>query len=340
MTLNKHHIAILRRLALGTPGTVYGLSKSLTLENALVSNLSQQLADVKFLRKAENDLLKITENGERVLKCIAKNESYDHLLPAASTTTAPVSSAEDINSLCTAKQPDSESPHPADPELMQRVLLVLFKASKSIGVSKTAEQVNAKHIPTKGALDQLVAQGHVKKYSGGSYYITASGRNLVLQASTPAEPDEGQLGGALDAAWSASCNDASEELAAAWAGTLEEASQIHVRLATPDHDADLIDVDTELDDLVQRGLVHQQGEHYTLPDSAVITGFNFEQMANEFEQEQSSQDHPVIDDISAKERALSYCSLLLSPHSTELKRCIDALQMDLAVIRLHQERRA
>jgi predicted transcriptional regulator len=309
MTLNKNHIAILRRLALGTPGTVYGLSKGLTLENALVSNLCQQLADVKLLRKAENDLLKITDAGQRVLQCIAKNESYDHLLPAEPCTAE--SSAEDINSLCAAKQPTSQAPQAADSELMQRVLRVLFKASKSIGISKTAEQVNANHIVTKAALDQLAEQGLVKKYSGGSYYINANGRNLVLQVSTPAAQAVAQV---------------------------PETETVEAQ-ATDQAD-DTTDIDEALADLQQRGLITQQGERFTLAESAMLTGFNLDQMAGEFEQEQSSQDHPVIDDISAKERALSYCSLLLSPDSKELKRCIDALQVDLAVIRLHQERRA
>lgn len=313
MTLNKNHVSILRNLTLGASGTAYGLSKQLKLEKALVENMVRQLEYVGFLRKADKDALKITENGQRALQCIAKNESYDHLLPVAAapaevTTTAPAT--EDKAGLCTEKK-NSQGIHPADSELMQRVLLVLFKASKSMGISKTAELVNANHVVTKAALDQLAEQGLVKKYSGGTYYINANGRYLVLQASTPPAQAVAQL------------------------------PETETAEAQPTASADdITDIDEALADLLQRGLVMQQGEHFSVAEPAIITGFNLHQMATEFEQEQSSQDHPVIDDISAKERALGYCSLLLSPHSTELKRAIEALQMDLAVIRLHQERRA
>lgn len=313
MTLNKTHVSILRNLTLASASTAYGLSKQLKLEKALVENMVRQLEYVGFLRKADKDALKITENGQRAPQCIAKNESYDHLLPAQAlpaevATTAPA--VADKAGLCT-KREISQAIHPADSELMQRVLLVLFKASKSMGISKTAEQVNANHIVTKAALDQLAEQGLVKKYSGGSYYINANGRNLVLQASTPAAQAVAQV---------------------------PETETVEAQ-ATDQAD-DTTDIDEALADLQQRGLITQQGERFTLAESAMLTGFNLDQMATEFEQEQSSQDHPIIDDISAKERALGYCSLLLSPHSTELKRCIDALQMDMAVIRLHQERRA
>lgn len=360
MILNKHHIAILRRLALGTPGTIYGLARNLKLENALVSNLSQQLADVKLLRKAENDLLKITDAGQRVLQCIAKNESYDHLLPAEPSTAE--SSAEDINSLCTTKQPTSQAPQVADQELVQRVLRVLFKASKSIGISKTAEQVNANHIQTKAALDQLAEQGHLKKYSGGSYYITASGRLLVEQANLTESPavddtDEGQPGGTLEQvrqpeAQAADVTGGDEDLIELVDAKLAYGNGGKYRVTA--EGLGIFGADIQPSSLKhvfvnadRFQLVSPDGESidfkypiHSEDPTSVITDFNLDQMAIEFEQEQSSQDHPVIDDINAKERALGYCSLLLSPHSTELKRAIEALQMDLAVIRLHQERRA
>lgn len=103
-------------------------------------------------------------------------------------------------------------------------------------------------------------------------------------------------------------------------------------------DVEIIELDADLAALEQQGFVHTDGEHYSL-DDALLSGFNLSKMADEFEREQNNNDYPVIDDLNAKERALSLCSLLLSPSSTELKRCIEALQMDLAVMRLHQERR-
>ncbi|WP_445425201.1 hypothetical protein [Alishewanella sp. HL-SH06] len=64
--------------------------------------------------------------------------------------------------------------------------------------------------------------------------------------------------------------------------------------------------------------------------------FDMDAMAAEFDSEQAKADQHVVDNIDAKQRALNYCSMLLSPTSTELRRCLDELQMDLAVIRLNQ----
>lgn len=66
--------------------------------------------------------------------------------------------------------------------------------------------------------------------------------------------------------------------------------------------------------------------------------YDLDAMANEFEAEQERGDQHVIDNLDAKQRVLNYCQMLLSPTSTEMRRCLDELQMDLAVIRLHQER--
>lgn len=66
--------------------------------------------------------------------------------------------------------------------------------------------------------------------------------------------------------------------------------------------------------------------------------YDLEAMANEFEAEQERGDQHVIDNLDAKQRVLNYCQMLLSPTSTEMRRCLDELQMDLAVIRLQQER--
>ncbi len=66
--------------------------------------------------------------------------------------------------------------------------------------------------------------------------------------------------------------------------------------------------------------------------------YDLDAMANEFEAEQERGDQHVIDNLDAKQRVLNYCQMLLSPTSTEMRRCLDELQMDLAVIRLQQER--
>ena len=68
--------------------------------------------------------------------------------------------------------------------------------------------------------------------------------------------------------------------------------------------------------------------------------YDLEAMAAEFEAEQERGDTHKVDNITAKQRAINYCQMLLSPNSTELRRCLDELQMDLAVIALQQERSA
>lgn len=330
MNLTNNHVAILRHLSVGQASSVYGLAQALKVERALVKNTVKQLADVHLLRIAEKDQLKLSETGSGVLQCIAKKQCYNHLLNAGGS--APVASEKPT--LCSPAT-GSEQERPAEtltPEIVNTVLLKLYQAGRSVGLSKTAGDLKLSYLLVKEALDQLVDAGHVKKYTGGNYYIKQSGRLLVEQAKCTEAPavddtDEGQPGGALDAAWSASCEATDIETAAAEANTLEKISQLEAKAA------DLTDVDEDLATLVDAGLVQPEGERYR-----IAAEFNLHQMAEEFEQEQSSQDHPVIDDINAKERALGYCSLLLSPDSKELKRCIDSLQVDLAVIRLHQER--
>ncbi|MBV2127953.1 hypothetical protein [Arsukibacterium indicum] len=50
--------------------------------------------------------------------------------------------------------------------------------------------------------------------------------------------------------------------------------------------------------------------------------------------------YPVIDDIADKQRALSGISLIIKPHAPQLVNVLDQLAADLAVICLHQNRRA
>lgn len=76
--------------------------------------------------------------------------------------------------------------------------------------------------------------------------------------------------------------------------------------------------------------------HFAQANEFISKAFDMDAMAAEFEREQANADQHVVDNIDAKQRALNYCSMLLSPTSTELRRCLDELQMDLAVIRLNQ----
>ena len=77
----------------------------------------------------------------------------------------------------------------------------------------------------------------------------------------------------------------------------------------------------------------------TAPEFEPAT-YDLDAMAAEFEAEQERGDTHQVDNITAKQRAINYCQMLLSPNSTELRRCLDELQMDLAVIALQQERSA
>jgi hypothetical protein len=77
----------------------------------------------------------------------------------------------------------------------------------------------------------------------------------------------------------------------------------------------------------------------TAPEFKPAT-YDLDIMAAEFEAEQERGDRHQVDNITAKQRAINYCQMLLSPQSTELRRCLDELQMDLAVIALQQERSA
>lgn len=94
-------------------------------------------------------------------------------------------------------------------------------------------------------------------------------------------------------------------------------------------DTDITELDLELID----------SKPFSFPTSEFAPKpYDLTAMANEFEAEQERGDQHVIDNLDAKQRVLNYCQMLLSPTSTEMRRCLDELQMDLAVIRLQQER--
>lgn len=194
-------------------------------------------------------------------------------------------------------------------------------------------------------LNQALAQKLIWRQSNGMYKTCTNklqfiddqpAANSLLALAEDA--DQAQYDADLGNQWDAACTVADGELAAAEANALE---QMAAETTAPADAVEIIDLDADLAALEQLGFVHTDGAYYSLGlDDALLSGFNLGKMADEFEREQNNNDYPVIDDLTAKERALSLCSLLLSPSSTELKRCIEAIQMDLAVIRLHQQRRA
>ena len=106
--------------------------------------------------------------------------------------------------------------------------------------------------------------------------------------------------------------------------------------ATQSEDPEQEDI-TELDIEIAE---QQLGTNFaTAPEFEPAT-YDLDTMAAEFEAEQERGDTHQVDNITAKQRAINYCQMLLSPQSTELRRCLDELQMDLAVIALQQERSA
>lgn len=102
---------------------------------------------------------------------------------------------------------------------------------------------------------------------------------------------------------------------------------------TTPEDNDVTELDIEIGE-------QQLGTSFaTAPEFEPAT-YDLAAMAAEFEAEQERGDTHQVDNITAKQRAINYCQMLLSPKSTELRRCLDELQMDLAVIALQQERSA
>lgn len=109
-------------------------------------------------------------------------------------------------------------------------------------------------------------------------------------------------------------------------------------LSDLDNAFEVVEIDTEMTAAIDQSYQEQQAAYNPEYAPAANSEFDIEQMQHEFEKQQNRNCYPVIDDLTAKSRALQYAILLLSDGSTELKRCIEAIQMDLAVINLHQVR--
>ncbi|MEO3879298.1 hypothetical protein [Rheinheimera fenheensis] len=152
--------------------------------------------------------------------------------------------------------------------------------------------------------------------------------------SAPAEKpvvDQGQPGGALDAAWSASCEAADAKTEAAHANTLEQVEQLQ--------QADTVDIDAEIDALVEQGLVQPEGDTLQVNEPAstkALLDAELTLLAESLAPEQ----FPVIDDIDSKQHALTGIAVLLKQRTPALASLAEQLATDLSVIRLHQERRA
>lgn len=132
----------------------------------------------------------------------------------------------------------------------------------------------------------------------------------------------------LNNQWDAACTVADGELAAAEANALE---QMATEASAADDDVTELDID----------IAEQQlGTSFATAPEFEPASYDLDAMAAEFEAEQERGDTHQVDNITAKQRAINYCQMLLSPNSTELRRCLDELQMDLAVIALQQERSA
>ena len=108
--------------------------------------------------------------------------------------------------------------------------------------------------------------------------------------------------------------------------------------AAADQSDESIDVDQELAELQQQGIIQQAGDRIEITNKG-------EQCVIETELSNLAEildpDHlPVIDDIDVKQHALAGISLLLKNRTPALAKIIDEVSVDLSVVRLHQERRA
>ncbi|MDX1538856.1 hypothetical protein [Arsukibacterium sp.] len=76
--------------------------------------------------------------------------------------------------------------------------------------------------------------------------------------------------------------------------------------------------------------------NFSYPDQAADITAELDALASLLQPEQ----YPVVDDIAEKQRALAGISLIIKPHAPQLVNVLDQLAGDLAVICLHQNRRA
>lgn len=257
--------------------------------------------------------------------------------------------------------------------------LMAFCQTTARSLKAMRQHIGVTHERMDALLRDMLAQRLIWKQSNGMYKTCTNklhfldeqpAANSLLALADDAE--QAKYDADLNNQWDAACTVADGELAAAEANALE---QMAAEASATDDDVielDAIELDaieeeenlpfriaaakskfmdqlqtdqttatdddvTELDiDIAEQ----QLGTSFATAPEFEPTAYDLDVMAAEFEAEQERGDTHQVDNITAKQRAINYCQMLLSPNSTELRRCLDELQMDLAVIALQQERSA
>ncbi len=215
--------------------------------------------------------------------------------------------------------------------------LMAFCQTTARSLKAMRQHIGVTHERMDGLLRDMLAQRLIWKQSNGMYKTCT---NKLQFINEPAQAANSLLALADEAAPNSPFDSVGSELDAE-----EEADNLPYRIAaakeadataTQSEDPEQEDI-TELDIEIAE---QQLGTSFaTAPEFEPAT-YELDTMAAEFEAEQERGDTHQIDNITAKQRAINYCQMLLSPNSTELRRCLDELQMDLAVIALQQERSA
>ena len=213
--------------------------------------------------------------------------------------------------------------------------LMAFCQASGKSLKAMRQHIGVTHERMDTLLRDMLEQRLIWKQSNGMYKTCTNklqfldeqpAANSLLALADDAE--QAKYDADLNKQWDAACTVADGELAAAEANALE---QMAAEASATDDDV------TELDIEIAE---QQLGTSFaTAPEFEPAT-YDLDTMAAEFEAEQERGDTHQVDNITAKQRAINYCQMLLSPQSTELRRCLDELQMDLAVIALQQERSA
>ncbi|WP_423186806.1 hypothetical protein ACO1PK_00905 [Alishewanella sp. d11] len=219
--------------------------------------------------------------------------------------------------------------------------LMAFCQTTARSIKAMRQHIGVTHERMDQLLRDMLAQRLIWRQSNGMYKTCTNKLHFIDEQPQAAnsllaladDVEQAQYDADLGNQWDAACTAADGELAAAEASTLEQMASEQIESDVLEQ-ADITELDLEL---------ISERPNWELNASAIASEFELKPfdlavMAAEFEAEQERQDEHIVDNIAAKQRALNYCQMLLSPKSTELRRCLDELLMDLAVIRLQQER--
>lgn len=213
--------------------------------------------------------------------------------------------------------------------------LMAFCQASGKSLKAMRQHIGVTHDRMDTLLRDMLEQRLIWKQSNGMYKTCTNklqfldeqpAANSLLALADDAE--QAKYDADLSNQWDAACTVADGELAAAEANALE---QMAAEASAADDDVTELDIDIA---------AQQLGTSFSTAPEFEPATYDLDAMAAEFEAEQERGDTHQVDNITAKQRAINYCQMLLSPNSTELRRCLDELQMDLAVIALQQERSA